>query len=317
MIVRLLLVLVVFIMNSCCREDAKITGSHPSRDRASLLYWLSDVNLDEIRKSSFTYVVIDYSSTGDRGGQFSRKAIESLRDSLPGRREVFCYLSVGEAESYRFYWQDGGWKAPKTTAPGAPFGRGGRPSFLGPENPVWKGNYLVDYRHPDWQKILLEYLDILIAQGFDGVCLDKVDSYETLECAPFEIPQARQAMIELVARLSTYGKSKKRGFRIIVHNGEELAWKEGRPNRAYLDSLDGICREDTFIDGRKRRPPDAIRDTVSLLKAFTRSGKVVFTIDYPDLTNREEILWVTREAEKYGFIEYCAPPGLDGIPAPR
>jgi cysteinyl-tRNA synthetase len=45
-----------------------------------------------------------------------------------GKRLVLCYVSIGEAEDYRFYWQKG-WKP-------------GNPAFLGPENPQWKQNFL-------------------------------------------------------------------------------------------------------------------------------------------------------------------------------
>ncbi len=124
-------------------------------------------------------------------------------------------------------------------------------------------------------------------------------------------------MIELVARISAYGKSKRRGFKVFVQNGEELAWKEGRPNMAYLDSIDGICREDIFIAGMKRRSPEAIHETIKLLSIFKKTGKIIFTIDYPDLNNRDDVQWVTEEAEKHGYIEYCAPLGLDRIESSR
>jgi cysteinyl-tRNA synthetase len=302
--------LVLFIIFSMALSSC----TPPSRPGGSLLYWLSTINLDEIRKSSFSYVVIDYSSTGAPGQAFTAVDISSLKESLPSRRKIFCYFSIGEAEAYRYYWH--GWKAPRSAARGL-FLWNGEPPFLGPENPEWKGNYLVDYRQPGWQKILLEYLDIILEQGFDGVCLDKVDSYETLELPPYQIPQARQTMIELVARISAYGKSKRKGFKVYVQNGEELAWKEGRPNRAYLDSIDGICREDIFIADRKRRSPEAIHETVNLLSIFKKTGKIIFSIDYPDLKNKTEVRWVTEEAEKHGYIEYCAPLGLDRIESPR
>lgn len=85
-----------------------------------------------------------------------------------GRRLVLCYMSIGEAEDYRWYWQPG-W----TSDP---------PSWLGPENPEWPGNYTVEYWDPEWQGIIYgspdAYLDRILAAGFDGVYLDKVDSFE-------------------------------------------------------------------------------------------------------------------------------------------
>jgi len=88
-----------------------------------------------------------------------------------GSRLVLAYVSIGEAEDYRYYWQDS-W----TSAP---------PYWLYYENPDWPGNYLVDYSDPEWQSIIFgsdgSYVGRVIASGFDGVYLDKIDSFEELE----------------------------------------------------------------------------------------------------------------------------------------
>ena len=57
-----------------------------------------------------------------------------------GKRLVICYMSIGEAEDYRYYW-NGAWKTDK-------------PAWLAGENPHWKGNYVVKYWDTDWQKII-------------------------------------------------------------------------------------------------------------------------------------------------------------------
>ena len=85
-----------------------------------------------------------------------------------GRRLVIAYLSIGEAEDYRYYWQASWNQDP--------------PAFLEAENPHWPGNYAVRYWEAAWQDLLFggsnAYLDRIIAAGFDGVYLDKIDSYE-------------------------------------------------------------------------------------------------------------------------------------------
>lgn len=90
-------------------------------------------------------------------------------------RLVLCYVSIGEAEDYRWYW-DPEWE----TDP---------PSWLGPENPQWPGNYLVEYWDPEWAAILYgsdsSYVDMVVTAGFDGVYLDKIDSFEDYEQATF------------------------------------------------------------------------------------------------------------------------------------
>ncbi len=88
-----------------------------------------------------------------------------------GKRLVICYMSIGEAENYRYYW-DNLWSIRP-------------PSWLGKENPDWEGNYKVAYWNPDWQKIIYgsnsSYLKKILDAGFDGVYLDIIDAFEYFE----------------------------------------------------------------------------------------------------------------------------------------
>ena len=87
------------------------------------------------------------------------------------RRIVISYLSIGEAEDYRYYWEDGY--------------KDNSPEWLLNENPNWEGNYPVEYWHKEWQEIIAagdnSYLNRIIEAGFDGVYLDIVDGYQIFE----------------------------------------------------------------------------------------------------------------------------------------
>ncbi len=103
---------------------------------------------------------------------FSATQIAALRTKPSGaRRLVLCYMSIGEAETYRYYWK-ASWKP-------------GSPSWLEPENPDWAGNYKVRYWDPAWQAIITgndsSYLKRILDAGFDGVYLDIVDGFEYFE----------------------------------------------------------------------------------------------------------------------------------------
>ncbi len=93
------------------------------------------------------------------------------RKANGGRRLVISYLSIGEAEDYRYYWQDE-WAASP-------------PPWLEAENPDWPGNYTVRYWVDEWQRIIYgtpdSYLDMTLSAGFDGVYLDIVDAFERFE----------------------------------------------------------------------------------------------------------------------------------------
>ena len=84
-----------------------------------------------------------------------------------GRRLVYAYMSVGEAETYRYYWQ--------------PQWNDNPPEWLSEANPDWDNNFKVKYWRPEWHKILYgsehAYLDKIMSAGFDGAFLDVVDAY--------------------------------------------------------------------------------------------------------------------------------------------
>lgn len=88
-----------------------------------------------------------------------------------GRRLAVAYLSIGEAEDYRYYWRPEWAVSP--------------PAWLGAENPDWPGNYKVAYWDPSWQAIIRggagSYLRRILDAGFDGVYLDLIDAFEYYE----------------------------------------------------------------------------------------------------------------------------------------
>ena len=106
------------------------------------------------------------------GQAFTPSETEALKHKANGgRRLIIAYMSIGEAEDYRYYWQPG-W-------------RPGNPSFIVAENPDWEGNYIVKYWDPLWKNILFgnddSYLKKILDAGFDGVYLDIIDAYEYFE----------------------------------------------------------------------------------------------------------------------------------------
>ena len=104
--------------------------------------------------------------------EFTEGEIGQLKNKANGgKRLIISYMSIGEAENYRYYWQSG-WKT-------------GNPSWLGDENREWAGNYKVRYWETEWQKIIFgndnSYLNKIINAGFDGVYLDIIDAFEFFE----------------------------------------------------------------------------------------------------------------------------------------
>ena len=126
-------------------------------ERTSFLDALAAVNVD--------LLVVDAEA---EDGRLTPDEIDRLRRKPNGaRRLVLCYLSIGEAEAYRDYW-DPEWES-------------NPPDWLLSENPNWPGNYLVRYWDTEWQAIVFDQLDRIMEAGFDGVYLDLVDAYESFE----------------------------------------------------------------------------------------------------------------------------------------
>nr|WP_309755843.1 endo alpha-1,4 polygalactosaminidase [Flavobacterium sp.] len=104
--------------------------------------------------------------------QFTSSEIKQLKNKANGgKRLILSYMSIGEAENYRYYWQPS-WNTNK-------------PSWLDTQNPNWAGNYKVKYWNTEWQNIIYgnnnSYLKKIIDSNFDGVYLDIIDAFEYYE----------------------------------------------------------------------------------------------------------------------------------------
>lgn len=268
-------------------------------------YQLQDPDPAKLATSPFRLLVIDYSRDGTDDGVLTRGQITALRNSLPGGRRLVAYLSIGEAEDYRYYWKPE-WK----TRP---------PPWLDAENPGWAGNYKVKYWHPGWQAILFgsrgAYLDKILDAGFDGIYLDIIDAYEYYE--ERGVSDARQRMKQLVADLAAYGRSRSgdADFGVFPQNGDPLL-----VDPEYVATISGIGREETYFghhgEDEAPTPGPEMRAIEENLSRARGAGKLVLTIDYT--TNASRMRKAHQRANNRGFVEYCGVRALDRlVPQPR
>lgn len=129
--------------------------------------------LDALAQTNYDILIIDLFFTGgDEPQMLTSSDLLSLRNKPGGgTRTILCYMSIGQAESYRYYWQYG-WNAHP-------------PAFIDIEDPSWLDNYYVHYWDASWQEIICgeenSYLRRVADAGFDGVYLDLVNAYEFYE----------------------------------------------------------------------------------------------------------------------------------------
>ncbi len=145
-------------------------------DAKNFLYLINGENfasktdfINSIKETKYDVIIMDAFYNGN---PFLRSEIDQLKVKPEGgTRLVIAYMSIGEAEDYRYYW-----KAEWNTSP---------PPWLGKENPDWKGNYKVRYWEKEWQNIIVSgpdsYIQKILDAGFDGVYLDIIDAFEYFE----------------------------------------------------------------------------------------------------------------------------------------
>ena len=122
-----------------------------------------------LEKTNYDLIIMDLFYKGEA---FSAGQIARIKNKANGgKRLLISYMSIGEAEDYRYYWKTD-WNT-------------GNPPFILKENPDWEGNFKVRYWDPEWKKIIYSgensYLNQIIDSGFDGVYLDIIDAYEYFE----------------------------------------------------------------------------------------------------------------------------------------
>jgi cysteinyl-tRNA synthetase, unknown class len=265
----------------------------------SWAFQLQNADPVEIKISPYDLVVIDY-DIDQRGTGFSREVVEHMRVRPDGRKRlILAYLSIGEAESYRYYWQEV-WSR-------------NRPEWMEPENPDWPGNYRVQYWHPEWQRILFggpnAYLDRVLDAGFDGVYLDGVDKFEQWKRRR---PTAMADMIELVAAIAAHARGARKDFLIVPQNGDGLL---GQPR--FLRVIDGFAREDLLYgenDPEARNSRRSIADSVKRLRPLVAAGVPVFVVEYA--TNPDLAASMLRELRELGYIGYIARRDLKSLSPP-
>jgi len=125
--------------------------------------------IDAVTSTNYDLLIMDYFFNDEI---YTISEIEQLKNKANGgKRMLVAYLSIGEAEDYRYYWLSS-WSL-------------GNPQWLVAENPDWAGNYKVKYWEKEWQDIIFgnnnSYLKKILDIGFDGAYLDIIDAFEYFE----------------------------------------------------------------------------------------------------------------------------------------
>jgi uncharacterized protein (TIGR01370 family) len=247
LIISLSVLLAILFLSGCTQE----TPSSVPASQTTFHYQLQDASYESLKELDIDILIIDIDDAGLEKSELS---------ALQENRIVLSYLSIGEAEDYRDYWQQD-WKE-------------GYPDFIDEENPEWEGNYKVRYWDPGWQDIILDRVQDIAEQGYDGVYLDLIDAYEYYEDKGRD--SAADEMMDFVRKISQKGRSTDPDFLIIPQNAPELYQHE-----EYKNIIDGLGKEDTWYDGNRIQDTEETQHALQFLDRAIEDRKPVLAIDYP------------------------------------
>jgi len=273
------------------------TGIAPQPDEPDwlavndFLYQLQWARPKRIGETAFDLVVVSIAAAGS-----SPDVIPALKNSPGGEKIILCYMSIGQAEDYRYYWRREWSQNP--------------PLWLDVRDETWAGDRWVRFWEPEWQAIIYgspeSYLDKIMELGFDGVYLDRVDTYWYYEDRDGRETAARE-MADFIIGIAEYARERHPGFGVFPQNSEEL----GLLFPDYLETVTGIGVEDIYYGYPRDHapsPPDWTAEREVILDQWVAAGKLVLTIDY---TRRpEQIDDAYARAQARGYVPYVTTRSL-------
>lgn len=283
-------------------------------------YQLQNIIPSEIRKQKSDLIVIEPIQYSGQPRYLSSEEVLFMKNQNdPERRKILlAYISIGEAENYRFYWDEKWKKDP--------------PSWLGTENPNWEGNFKVRFWNQTWKKIILKEIDNILKAGFDGVYLDIVDAFEywadedkyiqeTLKKGDPKnnLSQAAELMVQWIHEIAQHSRVTSKwaqtDFLVFPQNGEDLIQFIPRKKLlSFWNSINGIGIEDLFHPGSlpENNPYNLRKKRLSFLHNFKEKGKIVLVIDY--LTSKTLITPFCDQARRMGLIPFVSKRELHYFP---
>lgn len=300
--------LLILLSFACLNLLSGQLSSAADTDLSSLGYVLQAEHLASSREKTVNVLsaadrdILIIDATFDGSSRWTREEISRIRMGKEGRR-VLCYLSIGEAEDYRSYWNSV-WDADRDGTPDS-----GAPKFLHAENPDWEGNYKVRYWHPQWQAVIAKEIDQILTQGFDGVYLDIVDAFEFFEfdAATDEWIDDRQNpetgntyrrdMINFVTKIRRQIDQPDRTRFVVPQNGEALL-----ASSDYVMTIDAIGVEDLFTNGKRAMKERQIKYRTSFLQKAIDAGKQVYVIEYPRNQKARDSSMASAKGTRYSLL---------------
>lgn len=318
------------------RRDSIFMDAPPPKQPNALhdvKYWAYQIQaiwqpgaIDKLVASKYDMLVIDPTRTDKAHADFDTKgAIAKLKATtgLSGKPKiVIAYIDIGEAESWRDYWEYW-WTSPTP-------GKKGNPDFLlAPDPDGWVNNYPVAYWDERWKNIIIygdnSQLKQIVDDGFDGVYLDWVEGYLNTDVIAEAQRQKRDPAFEMtkfIGEMRAYARKRNPNFLIIQQNASEL----GNERKDSLGVIDAIAQEQIWFDGKadtQWADPQACDVKVPAtgdkysqahylgkLKLYKDENVPIFNCEYACGANAQTAY---QQSSGQGFIPYVSRRPLDRL----
>jgi uncharacterized protein (TIGR01370 family) len=220
----------------------------------------------------------------------------SLRPLLNRNKSLLGYISLGEAEKFRFY-----------------FPALQEKNLLLEESRDWPGHYAIDIRKAAWTKMVLEnIIPHLITAGFNGVLLDTLDTSIALERRdPKTYAGMQQAAVNLVKAIRIHYPRlhimMNRAFEILPQVEQDID----------MELAESIYTVYNFKTAQYSRVPDVTYLSLAkmLQETQTRAPRLhIFTLDYWPNGDKSVIQTIYATQRKQGFIPYVSQVDLQKAP---
>ena len=233
-----------------------------------------------------------YQKTVVQPTQTSRQELQRLQKLGVA---TYAYVSIGELHK-------------QAASPGfqpEPFSLG--------TNTSWN-SWIMDLTTSRWQNYLRQHVSQLKEQGFDGIFLDTMDSYQV---APRELwPDQQEALTALIREFHQMGLS------VLINRGFEVL-----PEISRL--VDGMVVESLFQgwdQGKQRYEPVPAETRQQLLERLAEAKQFrfpIYIVDYVPSQSWQLAIETARKITELGFTPWVTTSHLHGlgvsnkIPVPR
>lgn len=229
--------------------------------------------------------------------QFDRLILEAenirpseLRKLKQHGSSAYAYLSIGEVGPQR------DWKHLI------------KPEWTAGVNTAWNST-VMDMTSSGWHRFVLQRVDLLIAQGYDGLFLDTMDSYQIHSTNAAMRSAQEEALANLIYRI----KRKHPSIKLISNRGFEVMDKVG----GYLEAVaaESLYSRWNNEDSAYQPVPEADRQWLhsKLTEVKNKHNLDIISIEYVAPANRDKAIEVAKQITALGFTPWVANPTLDYV----